>query len=520
MMRSTGADQPIRPAECFDLDAGAALPLENEDCDFAIQSTGEESSLDFIPLSYASFAFSSVFWEKPASEACSTAGGHTNLPQWISTAQSYYVCYQTGEGYWGYLFLRAFTSPILTIDWVTFDQQDVLLVEQPVSYPSQTQTPALERFIAEGVNQWVGYGSGLDMDNFGQAVQADGVDLAVVPGIYDPAGVLLDVALQPQHGAVFDFSLPLSEPPTNEACLEASYSTTTAQVVSPHRYFCYRTERKRLGYLYIHEVNPGVGVRLDWFTWVGSVPDVLVANEPATTSEIVHRAELLAANEPVPVFAPGRKFTQTWQLVNTGETTWSSLFALVFSAGNQMEGVARQNIRFTVEPGDDVKISLNLTAPPDFGTYIGEYWLEDTQGNRFGLGSDGAQPLQVLVNVGEPGLTLAEGSRVALIAGACFDLDLGYIAVDDPACDIHLNNSLDVQMAQFSAPQAAFGFNELITQTPRLGQCRQARLSSGNWMLDVQNWYVCYKTDQGRYGWLYIHEVDAGQLLFDWKTYQ
>ncbi len=517
---NSGTDQVLSPEACFDLDQGQVQPLEDADCDFAIQSTSENNSLDFLPLSLASFAFSSVFWEVPTPEACQSVEGLSNSQQRINTAQPYYVCYQTGEGYLGYFYLKVYENTKLTIDWETFNQQTALLAEQPAIYPSQPQDAAVKNFLTQGVNQWVEYGAGIDLDNYGQVIQADGFDLAAVPGIFNTSGELLDVALKPQYGAVFSFSSPLSEAPDYDACLSASYADTTAQLVNIHRYFCYRTERNRLGYLYIHEVNPGVGVRIDWFTWTGSVSNVEVANEPETTLETTHRAELFAVDEPVPVFVPGRKFTQTWQLVNTGETTWSSLFALVFSAGNPMEGAARQNIRFTVKPGDDLKVSLNLVAPPDYGTYIGEYWLEDTAGNRFGVGEDGSQPLRVLVNVGEPGLTLAEGSQMVLPAGACFDLDLGYIAVDDPACDLYVTSSMDMQMVQISAPQAALGFNELLVNAPRLGQCNQARLRSGSWILDVQNWYVCYKTDQGRFGWLYLRDMDASQLFFDWKTFQ
>jgi hypothetical protein len=68
--------------------------------------------------------------------------------------------------------------------------------------------------------------------------------------------------------------------------------------------------------------------------------------------------------------------------------------------------------------------------------------------------------------------------------------------------------------------EASFDFSNPFTTQPRLGQCQQARLSSGERMLDIQYWYVCYKTDQGSYGWLYIHESGDGKLQFDWKTYQ
>jgi len=69
-------------------------------------------------------------------------------------------------------------------------------------------------------------------------------------------------------------------------------------------------------------------------------------------------------------FAPGAPFTKTWRLRNAGTCTWSG-YMLVFDRGDAMNG-ATQTIG-TVGPGQEVELSVTLTAPPAAGSYRG-YW--------------------------------------------------------------------------------------------------------------------------------------------------
>jgi hypothetical protein len=149
----------------------------------------------------------------------------------------------------------------------------------------------------------------------------------------------------------------------------------------------------------------------------------------------------------------------------------------------------------------------------------------DDQGRRIGIGENGSRPLQLVLNVGEPGITLADGQNVVLAPGTCFDLDLGYPSADDPACDFSVSFSQDINMLKIDSWTAAFDFDTLHTEPPSLYECKTSRISSGRHVIDLQDWYVCYKTGEGRYGWLKI--LGNGQqngaiqgLWFDWKTYQ
>lgn len=90
--------------------------------------------------------------------------------------------------------------------------------------------------------------------------------------------------------------------------------------------------------------------------------------------------------------APGATFTKTWRLRNAGACTWTG-YTLVFDDGDQMGGASPQSIG-AVAPGQEVDISINLTAPLTSGSYRG-YWrirnasgvlipvLDGTQGRSF-----------------------------------------------------------------------------------------------------------------------------------------
>ncbi|MCS7248898.1 MAG: NBR1-Ig-like domain-containing protein [Anaerolineales bacterium] len=70
-------------------------------------------------------------------------------------------------------------------------------------------------------------------------------------------------------------------------------------------------------------------------------------------------------------FLPNQTFTKTWRLQNIGTCTWSG-YSLVFDSGDAMGGSASVPIG-TVNPGQEVDLSVNLTAPGSEGKYRG-YW--------------------------------------------------------------------------------------------------------------------------------------------------
>ena len=71
------------------------------------------------------------------------------------------------------------------------------------------------------------------------------------------------------------------------------------------------------------------------------------------------------------VVSPNEAFTKTWRLKNVGNCTWSG-YSLVFDSGESMNGTSPIAIG-TVNPGQEIDLSVNLTAPSTNGSYR-SYW--------------------------------------------------------------------------------------------------------------------------------------------------
>jgi hypothetical protein len=78
------------------------------------------------------------------------------------------------------------------------------------------------------------------------------------------------------------------------------------------------------------------------------------------------------------VFTPGATFTKTWRLKNAGTCTWSG-YSLVFDSGELMGGTSPTAIG-TVSPGQEVDLSVNMTAPLANGSYRGYWRIRNTSG--------------------------------------------------------------------------------------------------------------------------------------------
>jgi len=83
------------------------------------------------------------------------------------------------------------------------------------------------------------------------------------------------------------------------------------------------------------------------------------------------------------VLKPEEKFTKTWRVQNTGTCDWVYLYHLVLLSGDSMNGNP-QNLGDVVVPTQWKKLSINLKAPKQPGTYTGYWRLSDQNGNMFG----------------------------------------------------------------------------------------------------------------------------------------
>lgn len=72
-------------------------------------------------------------------------------------------------------------------------------------------------------------------------------------------------------------------------------------------------------------------------------------------------------------FTPGAKFDATWQVKNTGTTTWKPEYYIRFARGTDMGEAPRFYLDQSVKPGDTVSLVADLVAPPNSGTYVAYY---------------------------------------------------------------------------------------------------------------------------------------------------
>jgi len=80
-------------------------------------------------------------------------------------------------------------------------------------------------------------------------------------------------------------------------------------------------------------------------------------------------------------FSPGQSFVKTWRIQNSGATTWSTSYKLVFLQGEQMSGPASVPLPKAVAPAQSVDISVSLVAPATAGKYRG-YWKMSNAGGQ------------------------------------------------------------------------------------------------------------------------------------------
>jgi hypothetical protein len=111
-------------------------------------------------------------------------------------------------------------------------------------------------------------------------------------------------------------------------------------------------------------------------------------NVPADTAVGICDSILFVADVTIDdgtKFNAGDTFTKTWRLRNAGTCTWTTDYDLVFDSGDAMDGPASQALTAAVAPGDDIDISVDLTAPATEDTFRGNWQMRNASGAVFGL---------------------------------------------------------------------------------------------------------------------------------------
>lgn len=102
------------------------------------------------------------------------------------------------------------------------------------------------------------------------------------------------------------------------------------------------------------------------------------------------------------VFKPDEDFRKTWRLKNIGSCTWTRNYDLVYVSGDRMTGDHVTPLSASIQPGQMIDISIELTAPIDTGKHSGYWALRNATGTIFGIGEKAKDPFWVVVRVEKP----------------------------------------------------------------------------------------------------------------------
>lgn len=129
-----------------------------------------------------------------------------------------------------------------------------------------------------------------------------------------------------------------------------------------------------------------------------STPSVSEATNTATTQPVAQATDAqgttvalcdsldFVADVTIPDdtnMAPGQDFLKTWRVKNTGSCPWGEGYRLTYANyANRMDGQP-QALTQVVQPGQEVEISVQFTAPSEIGNYLSAWQMSNPRGITF-----------------------------------------------------------------------------------------------------------------------------------------
>ena len=99
------------------------------------------------------------------------------------------------------------------------------------------------------------------------------------------------------------------------------------------------------------------------------------------------RADYVSDNIPNDtMLLPDQTFSPKWVLQNTGTTTWTTDYAIVYDSGYSMGAEKEKYVTVPVTPDMLYEVSFNMRAPEEEGTYKSCWKMRNAQGEIFGVG--------------------------------------------------------------------------------------------------------------------------------------
>lgn len=120
-------------------------------------------------------------------------------------------------------------------------------------------------------------------------------------------------------------------------------------------------------------------------TTTATQPLAQVTNAQGTTVALCDSMQFVAdVNIPDNTnMAPGQDFLKTWRVKNTGSCPWGEGYELVYADyADDMDGQP-QPLTEVVQPGQEVEISVQFTAPTEIGEYLSAWQMQNPAGVTF-----------------------------------------------------------------------------------------------------------------------------------------
>jgi len=114
----------------------------------------------------------------------------------------------------------------------------------------------------------------------------------------------------------------------------------------------------------------------------------VITNEEGTPVELCDSLgyDVTTVDVNVPdntIMSPGQDFIKTWLVTNTGACPWGAGYVLAYAGyTDQMSGqfIALDEV---IQPGQEVEVSVQFTAPDAAGEYLSAWTMRNPQGITF-----------------------------------------------------------------------------------------------------------------------------------------
>jgi len=299
-------------------------------------------------------------------------------------------------------------------------------------------------------------------------------------------------------------------------------------------------------------------------------PSPTLASNPASpshtpgatmpTQPTLDACDRAGAGTPIDVTIPddtimesGQSFTKIWRLQNAGTCAWTSSYRVIFFSGERLGAPENIALNREVSPGQSVDIAIDMLAPPQSGTYQGNWKLRNPNGVAFGIGPSASAPFWVRIVVVAPTPTTSMTPTPTLITTQSSTSSTPSTSTASPTATevapvsmvltIQPGDALDLDSGELNSGTGADllytshpdGLHRLVPQTgallgvfgeqrPTPAQCASAALAEDALIaLNYIQRYLCYRTEMGDYGWAYLEELNpntyVAQLEFlTWTT--